>query len=126
MSRTFFFSLPDNINLSSTFPCTQFSTVQKIRYTKPTSKYITSGSYVLAVIRCVTRNISVTVMVEAKDVSFTNAIKLLNSGGIAIFVACGKNREELEAEGATYVVDYPHEIKEIIDENRSQFLFGGN
>ena len=37
-------------------------------------------------------------MVEAKDVSFTNAIKLLNSGGIAIFVACGKNREELEAE----------------------------
>ena len=37
-----------------------------------------------------------------------------------------RGREELEAEGATYVVDYPHEIKEIIDENRSQFLFGGN
>lgn len=29
-----------------------------------------------------------------------------------------RGREELEAEGATYVVDYPHEIKEIIDENK--------
>lgn len=37
-----------------------------------------------------------------------------------------RGREELEKEGATYVVDNPYEIKEIIDENRYQFLSSRN
>lgn len=37
-----------------------------------------------------------------------------------------RGREELEAEGATYVVDEPHEIKEIIDENRNKFMSSRN
>lgn len=35
-----------------------------------------------------------------------------------------RGRKELENEGATYVVDKPSEIKEIIDESRNEFLSG--
>lgn len=37
-----------------------------------------------------------------------------------------RGRKELEKEGATYVVDDPKEIKEIIDENRNEFLSSRN
>lgn len=37
-----------------------------------------------------------------------------------------RGRDELEKEGATYVVDVPCEIKEIIDEDRNEFLSSRN
>ena len=47
------------------------STVEKTRYIRPTSRYKSSGSYVRATMRCVTMNISVTVMFAAREVSLT-------------------------------------------------------
>ena len=45
---------------------------------------------VRATIRCVTINISVTVIFAAREVSFTMAIRELESGGNAVRIACGR------------------------------------
>ena len=50
---------------------------------------------VRAAMRCVAINISITVMFEASDVSFTIAISELDSGGNAVRSACGSTMRRM-------------------------------